>query len=56
MWVWERQEEQLSDRLVEGKVKHREGSLMMWGCMFWKGPGYVSKIDDKINTVGNKTV
>ena len=35
----------LSDRLVQGTVKFGGGSLMIWGCMFWEGPGYTTKID-----------
>ena len=33
--------EGLTDRLVQGTVKFGGGSLMIWGCMFWEGPGYV---------------
>ena len=32
-WVWKRLGEGLSDRLVEGTVKFRGGSVMIWGCM-----------------------
>ena len=44
-WVWKRLGEGLSDRLVEGTVKFGEGSVMIWGCMTWKGVGYAAKID-----------
>jgi transposase len=44
-WVWKRPGEGLSDRLVEGTVKFGGGSLMMWGCMLWEGPGFACKID-----------
>ena len=37
--------EGLSDRVMEGKVEFGCGDLMMWGCMSWKGDGYVTKID-----------
>ena len=30
-WVWKRLEERLGDRLVEGTVMFREGSVMIWG-------------------------
>ena len=36
----------LSDRVMKGKVEFGCGNLMMWGCMSWKGDGYVTKIDD----------
>ena len=37
--------EGLSDRVMEGKVEFGCGNLMMWGCMSWKGVGYVTKIN-----------
>jgi transposase len=44
-WVWKKDGEGLSDRLVEGTKKFGGGSLMMWGCMTWEGVGYACKID-----------
>ena len=38
--------EGLSDRVMEGKVEFGCGDLMMWGCMSWKGDGYVLRSDD----------
>jgi transposase len=48
-WAWKKQGEGLSDRLVEGTVKFGGGSLMMWGCMLWEGPGFACKIDGKMD-------
>ena len=48
-WTWKRQGEGLSDHLVEGTLKFGGGSLMMWGCMTWEGPGYACKIDGKMD-------
>ncbi|KAF5314417.1 hypothetical protein D9619_011833 [Psilocybe cf. subviscida] len=48
-WVWKKAGEGLSDRLVQGTVKFGGGSLMIWGCMFWEGPGYATKIDGKMD-------
>jgi len=48
-WVWKKEGEGLTDRLVEGTVKHGGGSLMMWGCMLWEGPGFACKIDGKMD-------
>ena len=48
-WVWKKPGEGLSDRLVEGTVKFGGGSIMLWGCMTWKGVGYAAKIDGKMN-------
>ena len=48
-WVWKKQGEGLSDRLVEGTLKHGRGSLMFWGCFGWKGTGHSCKIDGKMD-------
>ena len=48
-WVYKRAGEALSDRLVEGSLKFGGGSLMMWGCMTWEGPGYACRIDGKMD-------
>lgn len=44
-WVWKKAGEGLSDRLVQGTQKHGGGSVMVWGCMLWEGPGYACRID-----------
>lgn len=49
VWVWKKAGEGLNDRLVEETTKFGGGSLMMWGCMFWEGPGYACKIDGKMD-------
>ena len=41
--------EGLSDRLIEGTVKFGGGSVIVWGCMFWDGPGYACKIDERLD-------
>ena len=48
-YVWKREGEALSDRLVEGTVKFGGGNLMMWGCMGRDGVGYACKIDRKMD-------
>lgn len=48
-WVWKKDGEGLSDRLVEGTLKFGGGSLMVWGCMLWDGVGYACKIDGKMD-------
>ena len=48
-WVWKMPGEGLSDGLVQGMVKFGGGSLMIWGCMFWEGPGYATKIDGRMD-------
>jgi hypothetical protein len=41
--------EPLSDRLVESTVKFGGGNVMMWGCIFWEGIGYATRIEGKMN-------
>ena len=48
-WAWKKKGEGLSDRLVEGTVKFGGGSVMVWGCMLWNGPGYAAKIDGRMD-------
>ena len=48
-WVWKKAGEGLSDRLVEGTLKYGGGSLMMWGCITWDGPGYATRIDGRMD-------
>ena len=47
--MWKRLGEALSDRLVEGTVNFGGGNLMFWGCMFWEGVGYGTKIDGRMD-------
>jgi transposase len=48
-WAWKKAGEGLSDRLVSGTVKFGGGSVMVWGCMMWDGPGYACKIDGRMD-------
>jgi hypothetical protein len=48
-WVWKEVGEPLSDRLVESTVKFGGGNVMIWGCMFWEGIGYATRIEGKID-------
>jgi DDE superfamily endonuclease/Transposase len=48
-WVWKKPGEGLSDRLVQGTQKFGGGSLMVWGCMMWEGPGFATRIDGRMD-------
>ena len=48
-WVWKKQGEGLSDRLVQGTLKFGGGSLMLWGCMTWEGVGFATKINGRMD-------
>jgi len=39
----------LSDRLVQGTVKFGGGSLIFWGCIFWEGVRFGTKIDGRMD-------
>ena len=49
-WLSPTLQEGLSDRLVEGTIKFREGSVIIWGCMAWKGVRYATKIDGRMDS------
>jgi len=48
-WVWKKAGEGLSAHTVQGTLKFGGGSLMVWGCMMWKGIGYACKIDGRMD-------
>ena len=48
-WAWKKAGEGLSDRLVQGTVKFGGGSVMIWGCMLWKGVGYATRIEGRMD-------
>jgi len=48
-WAWKKKGERLSERLVQPTVKFGGGSLMMWGCMSWKGVGYATRIEGRMD-------
>ena len=48
-WVWKKQGEGLSSRLVKGTLKFGGGNIMMWGCFGWDGVGYATKIDGRMD-------
>ena len=47
--MWKETGEGLSDWLVEGTVKFREGNIIIWECMGWESIGYICKIERKMN-------
>ena len=42
-------ENTLVDREVQETLKFGGGSVMMWGCMLWEGPGFCCKIDGNMD-------
>jgi transposase len=49
-WCWKKPSEQLQPRHVQATVKHGGGSLMVWGCMTAQGPGFLTKIVDRLDS------
>ena len=47
--VWIEKENRQDPRRIEETTKHGGGNLMMWGCMGWKGVGYATRIDGKMD-------
>jgi transposase len=45
-YTWKRSEERLQPKHVRRTVKHGGRGLMIWGCITYDGPGYMTKIDD----------
>jgi transposase len=48
-WYWKRDGTDVQSHHVKQTVKHGGGSLMIWGCMTWNGPGFMCKIDGKMD-------
>ncbi|KAG1205400.1 hypothetical protein G6F69_009420 [Rhizopus microsporus] len=48
-WTWTNGQE-LRDDQMQHMVKHGGGSLMVWGCMTWNGPGYLCNISGKVDS------
>lgn len=44
-WVWISSTEILDPKVILETIKYGGGNIMLWGCMTWYGPGYISKID-----------
>jgi transposase len=47
-WYWSHDGSSLQPSQVKQTVKHGGGSIMIWGCMTTKGPGFMCKIDGKM--------
>jgi transposase len=45
-YYWSRPGDELKPHHIEVTVKHGGGSLMMWGCITYHGPGYACQIFD----------
>ena len=48
-WYWARDNTSLKPDHVKQTIKHGGGSIIVWGCMTAKGPGYLCKIDGRMD-------
>jgi transposase len=44
-WCWKRDDSSLQDYHISQTVKFGGGSVMIWGCMTHKGPGFMCRIE-----------
>ena len=49
-WRWKQGKNNLDPRIITLTIKHGGGNIMMWGCMTWYGPGFISKIDGGLDS------
>lgn len=49
-WVWKADDKELKAFQLDHLYKHGGGSIMLWGCFCWKGPGFLAKINGKMDS------
>jgi len=49
-YVWDDLPGAITSRTVQGTVKFGGGSVIVWSCMSWNGPGYIAKIDETLDS------
>lgn len=49
-WVWDDAPGRITTRSVQGTVKFGGGSVIVWSCMSWHGPGYIAMIDETLDS------
>lgn len=49
-WVWDDAPDRISTRSVQGTVKFGGGGVTVWSCMSWHGPGYITMIDETMDS------
>jgi len=49
-YVWDDAPGEITSRSVQGTVKFGGGSVSVWSCMSWNGPGYIAMIDETLNS------
>lgn len=49
-WTWIDPDGKLHQRNVIHTYKHGGGSVMIWGCFCWSGPGFITKIQGTMDS------
>jgi len=49
-YVWDDAPGAITSRSVQGTVKFGGGSVSVWSCMSWYGPGYIALIDETLDS------
>jgi len=49
-YVWDDNPERITTHSVQGTVKFGGGSVCVWSCMSWHGPGYITMIDETLDS------
>jgi len=49
-WNWSRGKDSYNESNISGTMKFGGGSLMAWGCITSEGPGFLTKIDVKLDS------
>jgi transposase len=49
-YVWDDNPGRITTRSVQGTVKFGGGSVCVWSCMSWDGPGYIAMIDETLDS------
>lgn len=49
-WFWNATNEEIRECHLQHMYKHGGGSIMLWGCFLWDGPGYIVRIDGSLDS------
>lgn len=44
-WFWNASNEEIREHHLQHMYKHGGGSVTLWGCFLWDGPGYIARIN-----------
>src|SRR4051812_23548072 len=50
-YCWRKHGSAVQAHHVMPTMKHRGGSILIWGCICWDGPGYICQIEGKMTAL-----